>query len=244
MLKWNPRGLTPCHPLEHPALRDYSDPCPILVCAALWCDLPVHEVRLVVDSATEVEPGIYQHPEHPSLESKCRTLHAAIDADELPVYRLWGMVHNCWAERNDPENISRLGRHLMLADLKAWIDKHHPNEPLPSWLFDSESEARSQEPSSEDDDWFDNPEVPIAEQRKRAILTGIEALRFNRLAIPYAGKSKVKDWLRETEYKKLFEGRTTFDESSIFEEAWKKGLKTKPALWKTENHEKHSRHNK
>lgn len=100
---------------------------PVPVAAALWCGVPPKEVDKYVKEATEVTPGVFQHPSVKCLEVKCRAIQKAIVAGVLPVSRENGQVVT--------EHVAPLRRHISRQHLKEWIAKEFPSSK-PAFLFD------------------------------------------------------------------------------------------------------------
>lgn len=126
-MSWNPEGDSKRYATDCGAAMGYYQRLPIRVAAALWCDVPPDQVQWVLDTATEVGRAIYQHQRVTCLEPKCRALHEAIEAGQLPVYREQGGA--C------PDHVAPDRRHVSRAELRGWISKHYPDQK-PSALFD------------------------------------------------------------------------------------------------------------
>ena len=105
----------------------YYQTLPIPLAAALWCAVPSDEIEWVLSNAQEIAPGIKSNAVVPCLEPKCRALHAAIEAGQLPVYRETGGACK--------DHVAPGRRHVSRAEFRDWISKHYPGEKTPT-LFD------------------------------------------------------------------------------------------------------------
>jgi hypothetical protein len=100
---------------------------PVPVAAALWCGIPADKVAEVIADSHTVGEAILSCPYIQCLETKCRALHEAIDAGDLPVYREQGGAVI--------EHVAPRRRHVYRQELKEWIAARHPGQKPPA-LFD------------------------------------------------------------------------------------------------------------
>lgn len=112
---------------EH--LRAYHEYYPVPVAALLWCNVPPDDLESVL---SEIQPhphirGVFTHPWIRCFEPRCRVIHYAIEAGNLPASRENGKVTE--------EHIKPERRHVSRIHLKEWIAKEHPNDK-PAFLFD------------------------------------------------------------------------------------------------------------
>lgn len=105
---------------------------PVPVAAALWCGVPPNEVQEILQQASDVGRAIVSNAYVRCLEPKCRALHEAIEAGELPVYREQGGAVR--------EHVAPERRHVARTELREWISKHYPDQRPPT-LFDATERA-------------------------------------------------------------------------------------------------------
>lgn len=126
-MSWTPDDKAKRYATDCGAEMGYFQRYPIAVAAALWCAVPPDQVQSVLGASTEVGSAILRSPTVSCLEPKCRALHEAIDAGQLPVYREQGGACS--------DHVAPARRHVSRSELRAWIAEHYP-EQKPPFLFD------------------------------------------------------------------------------------------------------------
>ncbi len=131
-MTWNPTGESKHYATDCGDAMGYYQRYPIPVAAALWCGVPPADVKFILEQAKDVGRAIVSNPFVRCLEPKCRALHEAIEAGELPVYR----------ENGGPviEHVAPERRHVARTELREWITKHYPDQRPPT-LFDETERA-------------------------------------------------------------------------------------------------------
>lgn len=131
-MSWIPHGEAEQYATDCGAAMGYFQRYSVPVAAALWCAVPPDQVQKVLEASTDVGRAILRSPTVPCLEPKCRALHEAIDAGQLPVYREQGGACN--------DHVAHNRRHVSRSGLRAWIAEHYP-EQKPPLLFDETERA-------------------------------------------------------------------------------------------------------
>jgi hypothetical protein len=131
-MMWTPQGETKRYATDCGDAMGYYQRYPVPVAAALWCGVPPSEVPEILKHASEVGRGIVSNSFVRCLEPKCRALHEAIEAGELPVYREQGGAVR--------DHVAPDRRHVARTELREWISKHYPDQ-RPSTLFDETERA-------------------------------------------------------------------------------------------------------
>jgi len=129
---WNPQGDAKRYATDCGDSMGYYQRYPIPVAAALWCGVPPNEVSFILGQAQDVGRAIVSNAFVRCLEPKCRALHEAIEAGELPVYREQG--------RAVTEHVAPERRHVARTELRDWITRHYPDQRPPT-LFDATERA-------------------------------------------------------------------------------------------------------
>lgn len=117
----NQYDQTSCNALEKPYYRPVE-------AAIRWCNLIVHEPKILEATGVELLPPISAFPQWPCLRANAEKILDALINDELPQGRDGRTV--------DPgEHVARHRLTVRHTDLKAWMAKHYPDQK-PKFLFD------------------------------------------------------------------------------------------------------------
>lgn len=116
------------------AIKSYYEVYSVPEVAALWCEVDAEHIkRILLEvgqlSKTGFGRGVWTHPEVSCLEPRSRAIAETIESGALAYGREGGNTID------STENVAAERRHVLVRNLKIWMESSFPNEK-PVFLFD------------------------------------------------------------------------------------------------------------